>query len=297
MHHAPGPAPARVLRALAVCLLLPFQSVLAADLSIDVGVPRVVDTAALLARPDAATISVPMDPTFGRPMRYRAVPLRALLGGTGLPEGQELRLVASDGFVTNLAADLVFPPTGGGSVPWLAVEPPGAAWPATPEGNAPGPFYLVWLDPEASGILREQWPYAVATIALVPEASVRWPQLEVGEDAPLGATLTRQGQVLVATQCMVCHPVAGAGDAAVGPDLTLPYSPTEYFAPWALRAYVRDPAGLRSWPDMRMTGFPEDVLSDGDLDAVVAYLGYLAERRETGALVQPPASGAGAAVE
>lgn len=288
MPRIPLPEPATAA-ALALLAALGAGTVaVAADLTIDLGTPRVVDTAALLARPDAQTITVPMDPTFARPMTYRAVPLRALLGVAALPDGQELRLVASDGFVTNLPPDLVFPPGGAGAVPWLAVEPPGASWPRTPEGNAAGPFYLVWLDPAASGILREQWPYAVAEVELVSEGAVRWPQLEVGDDAPLGAALTRQGQALVATQCMVCHPVAGAGDATVGPDLTLPHSPTDYFAPWALRAYIRDPSSLRSWADMRMTGFPEEAMTDADLDAVIAYLAYLSQRREAGALPPPP---------
>ncbi|WP_299132203.1 cytochrome c [uncultured Amaricoccus sp.] len=60
----------------------------------------------------------------------------------------------------------------------------------------------------------------------------------------------RRGQALVMSQCMVCHPVDGGGDAAA----------------------------LRSWRGMQMPGFPPDVLSDADIDAIVAYLGYLAER-------------------
>jgi len=81
---------------------------------------------------------------------------------------------------------------------------------------------------------------------------------------------------------MVCHRVSGAGDSTVGPDLNRPHNPTEYFQPWALKAYIRDPRSIRSWPVMKMPGFDKNVLSDPDLDALVAYLGYLSRRRPGG---------------
>lgn len=265
----------RIFACLLVALAAPAA---AADLTIDTGQPRTLTTEALLARPDAATITVPDDASYGRAMTYRAVPLAALLGGPP-PEGQDVSLAASDGFVTNLTGTLVAPPGPGRAVPWLAIEPPDAPWPPTPAGKATGPFYLVWLDPAASGILREQWPFAVVSIGLVPDAAARWPQLAVGADVA-EASPVRRGQALVMSQCMVCHPVDGGGDAAVGPDLERPTSPTAYFQPWALKAYIRDPASLRSWAGMEMPAFPPDVLSDADIDAIIAYLGYLAERRK-----------------
>jgi mono/diheme cytochrome c family protein len=187
--------------------------------------------------------------------------------------------VARDGFVTALPAALVFPSAGGGSVPMLAVEPPGAPWPSPGPGMTTGPFYLVWLDPEASGVRSEQWPFAVAAIRPVPAAAARWPEIAVGEDVPTGSPV-RTGQALFATQCLVCHPLNGAGEARVGPDLNLPRNPTEYFQPWALKAFLRDPGSLRRWPEMRMQGFDATSMSDADLDAVVAYLAYMAGHKK-----------------
>jgi hypothetical protein len=128
-----------------------------------------------LARPDAATIEVPQDATYRRPMTYRAVPLRALLRGTTLAPGEDVKVVARDGIVTTLPSTLVFPPAGRGSVPWLAIEPPGAPWPPPAEGVATGPFYLVWLNQEASGVRREQRPFAVAAVGSAPSPTARWP--------------------------------------------------------------------------------------------------------------------------
>lgn len=215
-----------------------------------------------------------MDARHARPMTCRAVPLRALLGIAGLPDGDDLKLTAADGLVTELPAGLVFPPAGQGATPWLAIEPPDAPWLATPEGNATGPFSLVWRDPAASGVMREQRPHAIVTIGLKPAPAARWPQLAIGDDVAADSPI-RVGQRLVMTQCMVCRPVDGAGDAAVGPDLQRPHSPIEYVQPWALKACFRDPAQLVRHGDAP----PPDTLGDADIDAIVAYLGHRAEHR------------------
>jgi len=53
----------------------------------------------------------------------------------------------------------------------------------------------------------------------------------------------------------------------------------EYFQLSALRRYLRDPASVRNWPEQKMPGFGPERLSEGDLDAVIAYLAHIAERR------------------
>jgi cytochrome c1 len=65
----------------------------------------------------------------------------------------------------------------------------------------------------------------------------------------------------------------------MGPDLNVPMNPVEYFQPSALRRYLRDPASVRTWPEQKMPGFGPERLSDADLDAVIAYLVHMAERR------------------
>ncbi len=96
----------------------------------------------------------------------------------------------------------------------------------------------------------------------------------LGADDP-----ARRGQQLFVDNCFVCHKMNGAGEATVGPDLNLPMNPTEYFQPAILPRYLRDPSSVRAWGDQQMPGFAPDVLSDQDLDAIVAYLGHMAGRR------------------
>ncbi|SAK78268.1 cytochrome c, class I [Caballeronia fortuita] len=260
-------------------LMLACGFAMAATLAINVGGERSLTTEQLLARPDAAIIRVPNDVTFHRTMTYRAVPLRALLGITEMPAGKELQVSATDGFVTHFSAKLLFGDGRKRAEPWLAIESPDEPWPQVPGTGDIGPFYVVWIDPAASGVSSEQWPFKVDAFHIAPTLAARFPQIAVDKSVPANS-LVRRGKTVFATQCIVCHKLNGAGDASVGPDLNRPHNPTDYFQPWALKAYIRDPKSIRAWPDMKMPGFDRKAISDSDLDALIAYLGYMAKRKK-----------------
>ena len=96
------------------------------------GTQETYAAAALLARPDAATITIPDDVSYKRPMTYRAVPLLALLGGKPDPTLDTLEARAGDGFVSQIPMSLVEMGARGGSVAWLAVEDAAQPWPPLP---------------------------------------------------------------------------------------------------------------------------------------------------------------------
>ncbi len=235
--------------------------------------------AALLARADAADIEVARDVSYGKPMRYRAVPLADLLAGTTLPAGEVLETRAADGFAAQLPMDLVLNRDPSRAVAWLAIEEPARPWPKLPgKAVGAGPFYLVWVGRQAASVRSEQWPYQVTHLALQPSPAARWPALAV--DAALPATdPVRAGQTLFITQCLACHRLNGAGSSNMGPDLNLPMNPTEYFQPGALHRYIRNPASLRDWPGRAMPAFSTAQLSDREIDLVVTYLAYMAGRK------------------
>jgi mono/diheme cytochrome c family protein len=244
------------------------------------GIARSYSAEELLRDPATVEIEVTRDATYGRAMRYRALPLSVLLRGLTLPPDQVIVAVASDGFIANLPLDLVMrKPEDTGSVPYLAIEPPGSPWPRIAgQAYTAGPFYIVWLRPEADGIRSEQWPYATVEIRAADSPAKRFPALAV--DARLPATdPIRAGQQLYATFCLVCHRLNGAGDADVGPDLNLPQSPTEYFRLDALHAFIRNPSAVRQWKAAGMKGFDEQALSDHEIDLIIAYLGHMASRK------------------
>ncbi|MDF0732632.1 cytochrome c [Pseudomonas entomophila] len=248
----------------------------AAQLTLELGdSPRQWQTAQLLEHPQARDLDIAQDAAYKQPMRYRAVPLAVLLEGVR-PE-DHLQAVALDGFAAEMpAAPLLL---NGPAQAWLAVEDPRQPWPPLPPGKpGAGPFYLVWSNPDASGIRPEQWPYQLATIRRLAPVAERFPAL-LPDPALTANDPVRQGFALFQQNCLACHRLNGAGDAQFGPDLNRPYNPTEYFQPAFLRRYIRDPQALRQWPQARMPGFPESVLNEQELDAVLAYLKHMAGRK------------------
>ncbi|MBY4825218.1 cytochrome c [Burkholderia contaminans] len=263
---------------LTVCLIGQRASAQSAlELETD-GTARALTRQTLLARPDAADIHVPRDIAYGKPMTFRAVPFADLLGD-GLPADGVLETRAADGFAAQLPLELVRRRTPAGAVPWLAIEDPAHPWPKLPGKQvSAGPFYLVWLGPDASSVRGEQWPYQIVRITIESSPLARWPSLAV--DAALPANdPARAGQRLFVTQCLACHRLDGAGSSHAGPDLNTPMNPVDYFQPAALRRYIRNPASVRDWPGRSMPAFPPDQLSDRELDQIVAYLAYIARRK------------------
>jgi mono/diheme cytochrome c family protein len=175
----------------------------------------------------------------------------------------------------------------GGAVAWLAVEDPAQPWPrlaahgtgnGTGNGTASaGPFYLIWEHPERSGVMREQWPYQVVRLSLVESSDHRWPQLAVPPNA--SNDMTKRGHDVFLAQCSPCHRLGGGGAGEVGPDLATPMSPTQYLTEAGLRALIRDPRAVRTWPGQRMVGFSKSDLPDSDLDALIAYLRAKADNK------------------
>ena len=249
----------------------------APTLTVSLGDKMQVYTAAeLLARPDSATIAIPADVAYGRPMTFRAVPLLGLVSAASGPALDTIEARASDGFVSQLPRALIDKGASGGSVAWVAVENPAAPWPNLPGKQASaGPFYLVREHPERSGIGSEQWPYQTIALTGVESPAHRWPQMVVDASLPADAP-PRRGQEVFTVQCLPCHRMKGAGEGELGPDLGQPMGPTQYFTPEALRKLIRDPKSVRTWPGQIMPGFDPAKISDSDLDAVIAYLGAIA---------------------
>jgi mono/diheme cytochrome c family protein len=114
------------------------------------------------------------------------------------------------------------------------------------------------------------------TVMQSPE--LRWPQLKVNAPLPAGAPARRGEEVFVA-QCIPCHRLNGGGASEIGPDLRQPMAATDYMTEAGLRALVRDPKSVRTWPQQQMPAFPPTILPDTDLNALIAYLKQIASQR------------------
>lgn len=268
---------------LAVCLFATagLADTKEASLTLSVaGKVRAFTPSELLARADKADLVIPRDVAYKKRMVYKAVPLLSLLGDASRLTFDALEARATDGFVSQIPLALVKRGASGGAVAWIAVEPTDSPWPKLPGKTiSAGPFFLVWQFPEKSGIGPEQWPYALAALTGVRSPMQRWPQLVVA--ASLGAkSPARRGMHVFIKQCLSCHRMRGAGEADVGPDLGRPMSPTDYMTPTGLRALIRNPASVRTWPKQEMPAFAKDVLPDADLEDLLAYLRHMASVRK-----------------
>ncbi|PMV21731.1 MULTISPECIES: c-type cytochrome [unclassified Pseudomonas] len=262
-----------ILALLALLISLPTA---AAQLTIELDHSRKTwETADLLKHPQAQTVQIADDVSYKRSMSYRAVPLAVLL--PGLKPESHVQAVALDGFAAELTAAPLLEHQGARA--WLAVEDPAQPWPALADGKpSAGPFYLVWTNPQAGAISPEQWPFQISAIKQLKTVAERFPALL--PDPKLAANdPINQGFALFQKNCLACHRLNGAGDGQVGPDLNIPYNPTEYFGGDFLKRYIRDPQSLRHWPQAKMPAFAASVLPDGELDLLVGYLKHMAGRK------------------
>jgi mono/diheme cytochrome c family protein len=267
------------LGAWCLCLLASFACASEPALTTVIGGKAVAHTVSeLLARADVVTVTIPRDVAYGRSMTYRAIPIAALLSGAG--PAASIRFAASDGFATTLPAGQLLAGDERGARAYLAVEPGDAPWPSLRAGDpaSAGPFYLVWTQPERGRIVPEQWPYRIARIEEVASLAVRFPAIVPAAGLPADGSVNR-GFAAFTRNCIVCHTINLGGDAAIGPDLNVPFNPTEYLRADALRRMIRDPQSLRRSPSTRMPAFDTAILSDRDLNDVLAYLRYIANRK------------------
>src|SRR3546814_5172450 len=175
------------------------QRVSAAELKVDIGQGSTsYHTEALLKRHDVRTISVPADVAVRRPMRYRAVPLAALL--KGITAGDHLQFVASDGFAAEIPAALLL--NKHGSEAWLAIEDPAQPWPALPGHGHAGPFYIVWTQPQAARVGQEQWPYQLASIRKLDDVAARFPAILPDPSLPADSPVQRSEERRVGNECV-----------------------------------------------------------------------------------------------
>lgn len=263
------------------CLVLPPRAA-AADPVLDVaigGQTRQFGRDELLRRPDVSQVSVTSDVAYGKAMSYRVVPLAALLAGLNAPADTVIDTVATDGFVAHLPFDILINTDPAKAVAWLAIEPADTPWPRLPgKTSSAGPFYIVWTGAAVATIRSEQWPYQLKRLESQLPPVARWPALDV--DPALSASdPVRAGLALFVTQCLPCHTLNGAGAGNMGPDLNQPMNPTRYMTPGGLRALIRDPKSVRTWPAQQMPGFSSDQMTDREIDLIVGYLTYMAERR------------------
>ena len=209
-------------------------------------------------------------------VQFRAVPLLSLFD-EDLDPADTLEATALDGFVAEIPLRQLVGKTATGDVAWIAVEDPARPWPNLPgQDVTAGPFYLLWEPAKGSYVSPETAPYRLASLKIVADPTKRWPQLV--PSARLNSQAVRRGQTVFFRECMPCHKMSEAGDGELGPDLGRPMRVTDYLKDDGIKAIIRNPRSVRTWPTQYMPGFKVGTLSDEDLDNLIAYFHALAAR-------------------
>ena len=234
----------------------------------------------LMKRSDVETLALTGDPAYpARAMSYKAIRATALFEGLKIADDEVIEFRCLDGFSAPISKERLLNKLPGSSIAYVAIEEAGTPWPSLPSGKGTaGPYYVVWLRPEASFVGPEEWPYQLTGFDVKGTLESLYPQ--IFPDAKLKPTSpARQGFSVFTKNCFACHTVNKAGAAEVGPDLNVPMNPTEYLHKAAMRRLIRDPQSVRHYPRSRMSAFPTEVLSENDLDHLIAYLEHMAKRK------------------
>jgi len=239
------------------------------------GRTAIYTTGGLLSLPSVTAVTVPSDPAYRTGMTYRAIPITVLLSGAAADD--TVRFLTGERLLATVPVAALLAQ---GSGAYLAIEPADAPWPPLKAGEAAtaGPFHLVWLRSDKTVVAPELWPARISRIEEVQPLGKRvrmiLPSPTVAANHPI-----RAGFAAFQKHCMSCHTLNGGGDAAIGPDLNIPYNPTEYMHPEALRRLIRDPQSLHRWPASKMPAFDAKTLSDRELAELLAYLRHMADRK------------------
>ncbi|MBI2712098.1 MAG: cytochrome c [Bdellovibrio sp.] len=235
----------------------------------------------LLKRSDVTTIEISDDPLApGKKIQYTAVPVYALLEGLSIPENSTIHYVCSDGFAASIPNSQLKNKSPAKAIAYLAIEKSTDRWPVVEPGKTetPGPFYIVWKNAKASGITRESWPYHVVGFEIRQSMQDLYPN--IFPEAKLAETHpVKRGFEVFKRNCFACHTLNLQGDGRMGPDLNVPYSPTEYFQPFALKTLIRNPQSLRHFTEGKMHPFPKEIIPDSELSDLVLYLKHMSKRK------------------
>jgi len=270
---------------LLACGILLFSGITAADeptltLVTKTG-KKTFTVSELLKRKDVETVIVEKDPVYpGQKMEYVALKVTSLFYQIELDDDAVIQFKTLDGFSAPVSRQRLLNKSPKESIAYIAMELPDKKWPPMKPGKpSAGPFYLIWKNPELSHISSEEWSYMLAAFEVKGSLETTYPEIFPSNKLSGGDPVTK-GFRLFVENCFACHTMNKAGASGIGPDLNVPMNPTEYFRTAALKKLIRNPQAVRHWPNGRMKGFKPDIISNEDLDHLIAYLEHMSKRRK-----------------
>lgn len=249
-----------------------------ATLTVNIGTDhRTLSRDALLHDPRLTSVTVE-DQNLKRRLTFKAIPVTALFQGQTVSPEASATTAASDGYVSHLPMRLLLGDRADGARVAGRGRPRRAVADAQGPGHWPVPADLDGAAGKASVVNESLWTYSIVRIDVAALPGERFAAIRPAAGLPADGPVMR-GFATFQRVCFSCHTLNRAGDANLGPDLNVPYSPVEYLGDEKLRHLVRDPQSLRWWPNARMAGIDEKTLSDTELTDLLAYLHHMTKRK------------------
>jgi mono/diheme cytochrome c family protein len=226
---------------------------------------------ATLATNETLRVVETLDPYYGKTKRFRAIPATTLLAlgydePLALLRTHSFVLYARDGYAVPIEGSRLL--DGSAYVAIDDVDVPGFA-PIGPQQVSPAPAYLVWAGTQHDNLETHPRPWQLASIAIVNPEKLYPHTVPRGEPSAGPAV---RGHHIFRERCIRCHAINREG-GKVGPDLNVPQSIVSYRPEAQIRAYIQNPLTFRygAMP-------PNPDLSEGDLDALLAYFHAIAKQ-------------------
>lgn len=234
----------------------------------------------LIDRDDLEHISIAQDPSYqNKAQTFRAIRLLNLFKQFKLKANMVVQFNCTDGFSAPMDTSLLLNTSQDKALAYLAIENPKQKWAPLPNKKlSAGPFRIIWLNPEKSHIVQEQWPYMIHSFEIKGTLKASYPLIFPSKELAKDHNINKGFKVFL-NNCFVCHKLNGQGSASIGPDLNHPMNPTEYFKSDALKKLIRDPKSVRTWKSSKMPDFSKDEISEIELEQLISYLEHMKERK------------------
>ena len=235
----------------------------------------------LLAKAEKQTLIINYTPIYqGKMIHYTVVAAASLFDHLGVKTNALIQFKTLDGFSAPIDTKKLLNRDPKGAIAYIAIEDEQHKWPAIKKTSTatPGPFYLVWKNPQLSDVREEEWPFQLSGFQVRSSLRELFPEIFPSSSLPENSPVNR-GFKSFTQNCFACHTLNKSGDSKIGPDLNTPHNPTEYFQADYLKMLIRDPQKLRYWPQAKMRGFSEESMSNAELDDLIAYLKHMSTRK------------------
>jgi len=213
----------------------------------------------------------------GKLLSYKAIKLCDFLKPFKFNANKKLLFTASDDFAVIIPAKLVLNCKKEQSIAYLAIEPD-KKWPllSNHTNQTAGPLAVIWTSPHLSYISDEYWAWSLVKISEYDDSNEAFVIKAPQKINSSNKKEILNGYKVYVSHCSSCHTINHIGTATIGPDLSSPHNPLDYYPnKLTLKKFIRNPQSVRYLKNGRMSGSSQIGLKEKDLNDLISYFTYM----------------------